>query len=146
MYPRFLERRVREVLSISPAVLVSGARQVGKSTLAMKLFPNYVLLDDIAYRASAEEDPAGFVEMLRTPVCIDEIQKVPRLLEAIKTVIDRDRRNGMFLLTGSASVLDMKGVGIRWRGASSICICILLRPRSATGVSKMWSIFCSTGR
>jgi len=111
MYKRFLEPLIREVLTISPAVLLSGARQVGKSTLSMKLFDNYVLMDDISIRASAEEDPVSFIENLPKPVCIDEIQKVPGLIEVIKTFIDKDRKNGMFLLTGSASVLDMKGVG-----------------------------------
>ncbi|WP_457596899.1 ATP-binding protein [Hydrogenimonas sp.] len=111
MFPRFLDSIVERVLAIAPAVLVSGPRQVGKSTLAMQRFDNYVLMDDITYRASAEEDPLGFVKMLPKPVCIDEIQKVPKLLEAIKYVIDTDRRNGQFLLTGSASVLDMKEVG-----------------------------------
>ena len=111
MYKRILESMVKELLTVSPAVMLSGARQVGKSTLAMKLFDNYVLMDDIPVRASAEEDPLSFIENLNKPVCIDEIQKAPGLLEVIKTCIDKDRSNGMFLLTGSASVLDMKGVG-----------------------------------
>lgn len=111
MYKRLLEPIINQVLSISPVVLISGARQVGKSTLAMKLFENYILLDDIAIRAAAEEDPIGFIESLEKPVCIDEIQKVPKLLEAIKNYVDKNRKNGLFLLTGSASILDMKGIG-----------------------------------
>jgi len=111
MFKRFLKPLTKELLSVSPAVLISGARQVGKSTLAMELFDNYILMDDITVRASAEDDPVSFIENLPKPVCIDEIQKMPQLFEVIKTCIDRRRSNGMFLLTGSASVLDMKGVG-----------------------------------
>jgi predicted AAA+ superfamily ATPase len=111
MYPRFLESIAREVLVISPAVLIAGPRQVGKSTLSMKLMPEYVLLDDVAIRNSAIEDPAGFLNTQKKPLCLDEIQKVPQLLEAIKIAIDKNRVNGDFLLTGSASLLDMKGVG-----------------------------------
>lgn len=95
-------------LKISPVVLLKGARQVGKSTLAMKIRKNYVVLDDVSTRVNAKDDPLRFIERLSKPVTIDEIQKVPELLEAIKIYVDRQRNNGDFLVTGSANILDLK--------------------------------------
>jgi len=107
-----VQRSIRPILEIaleiSPIVLLSGARQVGKSTLSSKLFSNYAILDDIDLRLSAIENPKGFLKRIGKPVCIDEIQKAPNLLETIKMEVDRDRVNGSYLLTGSANVLDMK--------------------------------------
>lgn len=111
MYPRFLEPITQSVLSISPAVLIAGPRQVGKSTLSMKLISQYILLDDVSIRNSAKEDPVGFIQSYTVPLCLDEIQKAPELIEAIKLAIDKNRENGAYLLSGSASLLDMKGVG-----------------------------------
>ena len=105
MYPRFLESITQNVLSISPAVLIAGPRQVGKSTLSMKLIQEYILLDDVSIRNSAKEDPIGFIQSQKKTLCLDEIQKAPELLEAIKTSIDKDRKNGDFLLSGSVSSL-----------------------------------------
>jgi len=107
-----LKRSIRPILEtaleISPVVLLSGARQVGKSTLSFRLFQNYAILDDVDLRLNAIENPKGFIKQLIKPVCIDEIQKAPNLLEAIKLDVDSDRVNGSYLLTGSANVLDMK--------------------------------------
>jgi len=95
-------------LEISPIVLLSGARQVGKSTLSSTLFKNYATLDDIDLRVRAIENPKGLINRIKKPICIDEIQKAPNLLEVIKMDVDRDRINGSYLLTGSANLLDMK--------------------------------------
>lgn len=111
MLKRDIEELILDALEVSPAILLSGPRQVGKSTLSMKHFKNYLLLDDITLRESAKEDSKAFIENQKKPLCIDEIQKVPELFEAIKIDIDKDRKNGNFLLTGSASVLDMKNIG-----------------------------------
>ena len=111
MLKRQLEELLLEALEITPAILLSGPRQVGKSTLSMKYFDNYLLLDDITLREAAKEDPTSFIENSQKPLCLDEIQKVPELFETIKIYIDKNRKNGTFLLTGSASVLDMKNIG-----------------------------------
>src|SRR3990167_9613645 len=111
MYKRFVANLLPKLLKISPIVLLSGPRQVGKSTLSFECSDHRILLDDVGVRASAQEDPVLFVENLKKPVCLDEIQKAPMLLEAIKMNVDRDRHNGAFLLTGSVNVLDMRGVG-----------------------------------
>ncbi|HEY6793185.1 MAG TPA: ATP-binding protein [Kineosporiaceae bacterium] len=112
-----VERRVRraldEALSDTRVVLVNGARQAGKSTLvrlvADQLRATWRTLDHEATRQAALEDPAGFVEA-EGPMVIDEIQRVPELLLAIKEVVDRDHRPGRFLLTGSARILGLRSV------------------------------------
>lgn len=112
-----VERRVRraldEALSDTRVVLVNGARQAGKSTLvrlvADQLRATWRTLDNEATRQAALEDPVGFVET-NGPMVIDEIQRVPELLLAIKEVVDRDRRPGRFLLTGSARILGLRSV------------------------------------
>ena len=108
MYKRSVEDILKEALSISPSVLLSGARQVGKSTLCIALNENYKVFDNLSERVSAQNDPVGYVALLPKPITLDEIQKVPELLEGIKIAIDKKRINGTFLLTGSANVLDMK--------------------------------------
>ena len=109
-----IERHARalivEALNYSRVVLVLGARQVGKSTLAKQVATNdhpatVVTLDDQATRDAARRDPHGFIGGLRGPVLIDEVQLVPDLLYAIKQTVDEDLTPGRFLLTGSANVL-----------------------------------------
>lgn len=109
--PRFLENTIKEVATVSPCIFIAGARQIGKSTLAIKLVKNYILLDDISVRESVEKGAIDFIKSQKKPICFDEVQKMPSLLEAIKISIDSNRNNGDFLLTGSANVLDIKGVG-----------------------------------
>jgi len=108
MYKRSAENILKVALSISPAVLLSGARQVGKSTLCLSLENEYRVFDNFTERAAALNDPIGYISTLPKPITLDEIQKVPELLEGIKISIDKQRINGTFLLTGSANVLDMK--------------------------------------
>ena len=108
MIKRSISPILKTALKISPIVLLKGARQVGKSTLAMSFEYHYVVLDDVSTRINAKDDPNRFVETLEKPVTIDEIQKVPELLESLKLYIDSHRNNGDFLITGSANILDMK--------------------------------------
>jgi uncharacterized protein len=109
-----IERHARplivEALSYSRVVLVLGARQVGKSTLAKQVVTSdhpaaIITLDDQATREAARVDPHGFIAGLRGPVLIDEVQLVPDLIHAIKQAVDEDPTPGRFLLTGSANVL-----------------------------------------
>ena len=108
MLKRSISLILKTALKISPIVLLKGARQVGKSTLAMDFKHHYIVLDDVSTRINAKDDPNRFVETLQKPVTIDEIQKVPELLESLKLYIDGHRNNGDFLITGSANILDMK--------------------------------------
>ena len=108
MIKRSIAPLLETALEISPIVLLSGARQVGKSTLSSNFFKNYVTLDDVDLRVTAIENPKGLINRVEKPICIDEIQKAPNLLEAIKIDVDKERINGSYLLTGSANLLDMK--------------------------------------
>ncbi len=107
MYHRYLETELRAALADTPVVLVGGARQTGKSTLVRAAASGraYLTLDDFDVLLAAREDPAGFIAGLDTPVTLDEVQRVPELMLAIKASVDRDRRPGRFLLTGSAEAL-----------------------------------------
>ena len=110
MFPRSARSLITEALSDTRIVLVMGARQVGKSTLTHEIaatdHPARALtLDDKTTREAANNDPTGFVAALDGPVLIDEVQRSPDLLLAIKEAVDQDRRPGRFLLTGSANIL-----------------------------------------
>jgi uncharacterized protein len=107
---RAIEDELRDILSVSRAAAIVGPRQAGKSTLAKQLqaagiVPNYFSLDDGALRRAARADPDGFALSLTRPAVIDEIQRVPELMLAIKQILDRDQAPGQFLLTGSADLV-----------------------------------------
>ncbi len=106
MYLRNIIDEIIEGLADSPVLFLRGARQVGKSTLAKSLtaskFPaKYVTLDNAPSLVLAKEDPAGFIAGQPKPLIIDEVQRVPELLLAIKEAVDNRRKPGQFLLTGS---------------------------------------------
>ena len=107
MYPRTIATALTEALADTPVVSLLGARQSGKTTLAQTVAPDrpYISLDEQNYFQTAAMDPSGFVDSLPEFVTIDEIQRVPALMPAIKRSVDRDRRAGRFLLTGSANLL-----------------------------------------
>lgn len=113
VYQRSLQQKVQQLSDFFPCVLVTGARQVGKSTLLRSMLPpdmGYVTLDDYVEAERARQDPRGFLERHGTPLCIDEIQYAPELLRAIKMRVDENRRPGMYWLTGSQRFEMMKGV------------------------------------
>jgi uncharacterized protein len=112
MYERFVERRAEEALSDTPVVLIVGPRRAGKTTLVKKMGDagrTYITLDDQTVLEAARSDPAGFIRGLDRAI-IDEIQRAPDLLLAIKKTVDEDYRPGRFLLTGSANVLTLPRV------------------------------------
>jgi uncharacterized protein len=109
VFVRYAQPLVLEALADTRVVFVAGARQVGKSTLAKTIIRSghpaqEFSLDNRATREAALADPDGFLADLHGPVFIDEIQRAPDLLLAIKDAVDRDRAPGRFLLTGSANV------------------------------------------
>jgi uncharacterized protein len=110
MYKRFLRPKLLAALADTPLVFLNGARQTGKSTLVRDLAEGerparYLTFDDATVLSAARHDPAGFVAGLEGPVIIDEVQHVPDIFPALKLAVDRDRRPGRFLLTGSANIL-----------------------------------------
>jgi predicted AAA+ superfamily ATPase len=109
MHPRHITPLLEHALADTPVVLINGARQTGKSTLAQtiaeELNRRYLTLDDRVTLAAAKGDPTGFIAGLPNPVVIDEIQRAPELFLDIKAAVDRHRTPGRFLLTGSANVL-----------------------------------------
>jgi hypothetical protein len=107
--PRHAAGRLRTALADRPVVLLHGARQTGKTTLvravAEERGARYVTLDDLTMLAAARDDAAGFLAGFAQPLVLDEVQRAPELLLAIKAAVDRQRTPGRFLLTGSANVL-----------------------------------------
>lgn len=110
MYRRNISTPLDESLGDTPVVLLNGSRQTGKSTLVQSGMiedrgARYLTLDDAGVLAAAETDPAGFLSGFEGPIILDEIQRSPGLFPAIKAEVDRERRPGRYLLTGSANVL-----------------------------------------
>jgi predicted AAA+ superfamily ATPase len=110
MLRRHIINRLLDGLADTPAVLVNGARQTGKSTLVQSAElagqnRQYLTFDDPGILAAAKHDPNGFVAGLNMPVTLDEVQHVPEIFPVIKAAIDRKRQPGQFLLTGSANVM-----------------------------------------
>ena len=109
MFPRYTARLVKEALADTPAVFLLGARQVGKTTLVRDLIDEsweYITFDDSAQLEVARADPVGFIRNLPPKrIALDEVQRVPGTLLAIKQAIDERRTAGRFLLTGSANAL-----------------------------------------
>jgi len=121
MLPRLVGRALAERLRVMPAVVVTGARQTGKSTLAQHAAPGhrrYFTLDDLETMDAARRSPEALVGGSE-PVTLDEVQREPELLRAVKQAIDRRRRPGQFLLTGSANLLLMRQVSESLAGRAS---------------------------
>ena len=108
---RSLQEPLVRALKQFRVVAVVGARQVGKSTIVRTLPDrHYVTLDDLGALSAAAADPHGFVERLPIPATIDEVQRVPELLLAIKAAVDHERRPGAFLITGSSRLDTLRGI------------------------------------
>lgn len=112
LFERFSTRTITTALTDTPVVMLIGPRQCGKTTL-VRQFVNkdrdYITLDEDTVLEAARSDPAGFVRGFDR-VAIDEVQRAPELLRAIKQAVDIDRRPGRFLLTGSANILTLSQV------------------------------------
>lgn len=127
MYPRTLAQTIHTVSAAFPVLLVTGPRQVGKTTLlemCAQATPDtpraYVTLDDLDARALAQSDPVLFLQTWPAPVIIDEIQYAPQLFSAIKRQVDRAQTNGHFWLTGSQKFALMRGISETLAGRVAI--------------------------
>lgn len=128
---RIYEKTLQNVLGHFPVVVLTGARQVGKTSLARRVCAeaDYVSLDLPSLAAQAESLPDDFLRHFREPLIIDEVQYAPSLFRHLKTLIDQDRRPGRFLLTGSQLFPLMQGVSESLAGRSAV-----LRMHGLSGV------------
>lgn len=111
--PRTLGQSIHNASASFPVLLLTGPRQVGKTTLletCAEVGRSYVTLDDMEQRSLAQSDPALFLQRYKTPLIIDEIQYAPELFSAIKIVVDQARQPGLFWLTGSQKFHLMQGI------------------------------------
>jgi len=111
--PRTLASTIDQVSQSFPVLLLTGPRQVGKTTLLQACAKDgrgYVTLDDLEQRELARTDPALFLQAHPAPVVIDEVQYAPQLLNSIKIVVDQAQRSGLFWLTGSQKFHLMQGI------------------------------------
>lgn len=132
MFTRNLTENLQAALTDNPVVLLIGARQVGKSTLARSLGggnyqPQYITFDDPTILAAAADNPTAFLDGLTKPVIFDEVQRAPELFLPLKAAVDRNRQAGAFLLTGSANVLTLPKVADSLAGRMEL---LTLRPLS----------------
>ena len=135
--PRTLTNVLREATRHFPAVVVTGPRRAGKTTLLRKLFPNarYVLLEDPDVRARVRADPRAFLDELRPPVVLDEIQNTPELLDYVRTRVDLEPgRMGQWLFAGSQEAPFMRGITESMAGRAAI---LQLLPFSLAEIAKV---------
>lgn len=136
--PRLVDDALAARLRVMPAVVLTGARQTGKSTLVEKLVPGdrrYRSLDDFDVRDAARRDPEALLGG-DDPLTLDEVQREPDLLTAVKRAIDRDRRPGRFLLTGSANLLLMRQVSESLAGRASYLTLWPMTRREQLGLAR----------
>ncbi len=112
MINRELSEKTRQLAAQYPVVTITGPRQSGKTTLCRMLFQDraYVSLEDLDQRDFARQDPRGFLNRFPQGAVIDEIQRVPELLSYIQTIVDREQREGLFILTGSQQFELLEGI------------------------------------
>ncbi|MBE0475048.1 MAG: AAA family ATPase, partial [Rhodoferax sp.] len=140
LYPRQIGSRIAEAMQDTPVVLLAGPRQAGKTTLVRHISGNgarYLTLDDELTLMSAREDPVGMIRSLDRAV-IDEIQRAPSLLLAIKKSVDEDRRPGRFLLTGSANLMALPTVADSLAGRMETLLLLPLSQSEIEGQSVNW--------
>ncbi len=142
MIERKIYGQILRSISLRPVTLITGARQVGKTTLCLKLRDekgyNYTSLRDKDERALARKDPNMFLQMHPAPLIIDEVQYAPALLESIESVVDRTKVNGeenkgLYVLTGSQAYKLMDGVTDSLAGRISV---IHMSPLSLSEILK----------
>jgi len=126
MFARFISQSIAEALKDTPVILITGARQTGKSTLCRQIIEEgifkgqSVTLDDPATLSAAMADPLGFLQDLDKHVIIDEVQRAPELFLSIKKLIDEDRKDRRIILTGSADVMTLPKVADSLAGRMEI--------------------------
>ena len=144
LLPRFASASVERALRVMPVTVLTGARQTGKSTLA-RMHPigtdrSYFTLDDYGVLEQAQHEPDALAARA-VQITLDEVQRVPHVLLAIKRLVDEDRVAGRFLLTGSANLLLMKEVGETLAGRASYLTLWPMTRREQRGLARpgLWT-------
>ena len=140
LFTRRIESRIAEAMADTPVVLLAGPRQAGKTTLVRQVAQGrlrYLTLDDDLTLLSAQQDPVGMIRSLDRAV-IDEIQRAPQLLLAIKKSVDADRRPGRFVLTGSANLMALPTVADSLAGRIETLSLLPLSQCEIEGRSTNW--------
>jgi hypothetical protein len=119
---RHIEPVIARIAKRKPVLVLTGARQVGKSTMLKTVYHdiNYVALNRPRVRESARENPSRFFDVHKPPVVVDEIQKAAELFDYIKDIVDQEKTRGQFYLTGSQSLKLMKNVSDSLAGRAGI--------------------------
>lgn len=121
-YHRHIEPVVERISKRKPVIVLTGARQVGKSTMLKEVYKdiNYVALNRPLVRESARENPSLFFDVNKPPIIVDEIQKAAELFDYIKDIVDEEKVKGQFYLTGSQSMKLMKNVSDSLAGRAGV--------------------------
>ena len=124
MFKRYIKQFLAKALKRSPVVLLNGARQIGKTTLALEFMKEigytYLTFDDEITYLAAKSNSTDFISKIDKPVIIDEVQRVPEIFLAIKRDVDNNRKAGRYLLTGSANPLLIPNLGDSLAGRMEI--------------------------
>lgn len=140
LFPRLIAHRLAAAMADTPVVLLTGPRQAGKTTLVRQVAQRggrYLTMDDELTLLSARQDPVGMIRSLDRAV-IDEIQRAPALLLAIKKSVDEDRRAGRFLLTGSANLMALPTVADSLAGRMETLSLLPLSQSEMEGQTRNW--------
>lgn len=140
LYPRRLQSRIHEAMADTPVVMITGPRQAGKTTLAQQMAKrrmHYLTLDDELTLHAAKEDPVGFIRE-HDYLIVDEVQRAPELILAIKKAVDDDRRPGRFLLTGSANLMTIPTVADSLAGRMETLRLLPLSQSEILGATANW--------
>ncbi|MGI8604665.1 MAG: ATP-binding protein [Verrucomicrobiales bacterium] len=135
---RALEKEVRRAVRNFPALVLTGPRRAGKTWILRHLFPkaDYFLLEDPDVVARLRNDPQGFLDAVKTPAILDEVQNVPEVFALVRSRIDRQpRRAGQWLLTGSQEAALMQGVSESMAGRAAVLSLLPLSVRETPKVT-----------
>ncbi len=147
LYPRQIRARIDEAMADTPVVLISGPRQAGKTTLVKQMADrrmHYLTLDDELTLLAAKEDPVGLIRE-HDYLIVDEVQRAPELILAIKKAVDDDRRPGRFLLTGSANLMTLPTVADSLAGRMETLRLLPLSQSELHGGTANWIDTVSAG-